>query len=96
MKLYSYLHSGKAVLATDLPTHIQVLDRSVAMLSAPFPTEFSRGMLSLMQNRTLRLQLGMAGKRLIEEKYSYEFFKKELNSLYDWLEVEFVRKDTVM
>jgi glycosyltransferase involved in cell wall biosynthesis len=93
MKLYSYLHSGKAVLATDLPTHTQILDSCVALLSAPFPGEFSKGMLSLMQNSPLRLQLGKAGKKLVEEKYSYESFKKELNNLYDWLEVKFVRKD---
>lgn len=96
MKLYSYLHSGKAVLATDLPTHTQILDRSVAMLSAPIPTEFSKGMLSLMQNSALRLQLGRAGKRLIEEKYSYESFKREFNSLYDWLEARLVREDTAV
>ena len=94
MKLYSYLHSGKPVLATDLPTHTQILDSSVALLSAPSPREFSKGMLSLMQDSGLRLRLGEAGKKLVEEKYSYESFKKELNSLYDWLELKFANKDT--
>ncbi len=93
MKLYSYLHSGKAVLATDLPTHTQILDSYVALLSAPVPTEFSKGMLRLMQDDALRLRLGEAGRKLVEEKYSYESFKKELNSLYNWLEVKFIRKD---
>jgi glycosyltransferase involved in cell wall biosynthesis len=93
MKLYSYLHSGKAVLATDLPTHTQILDSCVALLSAPVPTEFSKGMLRLMQDDALRLRLGEAGRKLVEEKYSYESFKKELNNLYNWLEVKFIRKD---
>lgn len=93
MKLYSYLHSGKAVMATDLPTHTQILDGRVALLSAPFSGEFSKGMVSLMLNSALRLQLGEAGKKLVEEKYSYESFKQELNSLYDWLELKFAKKD---
>jgi glycosyltransferase involved in cell wall biosynthesis len=86
MKIYSYLHSGKAVLATDLPTHTQVLDTSVAMLAAPAPDEFSKALICLMQDRNLRLRLGETGKKLIKEKYSYDYFKKEVNALYDWLQ----------
>jgi len=96
MKIYSYLHSGRAVLATNLPTHTQVLNDRVAMLTAPSPEEFSRGMLCLMQDENLRLQLGNAGKKLIEEKYSYDSFKKELNGLYDWLEMRFIRERAVV
>ncbi len=96
MKIYSYLHSGKAVLATDLPTHTQVLNDQVAMLTAPSPEEFSKGMLCLIQDENLRLQLGNAGKKLIEEKYSYDSFKKELNALYDWLETRFIKGKRVV
>jgi glycosyltransferase involved in cell wall biosynthesis len=96
MKIYSYLHSGKAVLATDLPAHTQVLDSRVALLSAPLPDEFSKRMLSLIESSALRLQLGEAGKKFLEEKYSYEYFKKELHGLYDWLEARFVKEETGM
>lgn len=96
MKIYSYLHSGKAVLATDLPTHTQVLDRGVAVLAAPSPKQFSEGMLLLMRDKDLRLSLGEAGKKLIEEKYSYESFKKELNGLYDWLEMRFIKESATV
>lgn len=96
MKIYSYLHSGKAVLATELPAHTQVLDSRVALLSAPLPDEFSKKMLSLIGSSALRLQLGEAGKKLLEEKYSYEYFKKELYGLYDWLEARFVKEETGM
>ncbi len=92
MKIYSYLHSGKAVLATALPTHTQLLDRGVAVLAAPSPKQFSEGMLLLMRDKDLRLTLGEAGKRLIEEKYSYNSFKKELNGLYGWLETKLTKE----
>ena len=95
MKIYSYLHSGKAILATKLLTHTQVLDEGVALLVAPSPEEFSSGMLKLIQNEGLRVKLGEAGKKLIEEKYNYECFKKELYGLYDWLEKNLASKRVV-
>lgn len=88
MKIYSYLCSGRPILATDLPTHTQVLDDRVSVLANPFPEEFCKGMLKLIQDQDLRVRLGDAGKRLAEEKYSYSSFRTKLNSIYDWLETE--------
>ncbi|NER51473.1 MAG: glycosyltransferase [Symploca sp. SIO1A3] len=90
MKLYSYLHSGKALLATNLPTHTQVVDSGIAMLADPNAEAFSVGMLRLVADKNLRLSLGSAGKNLIEQKHTYTAFSKKLNSLYDWLESELV------
>jgi len=88
MKLYSYLHSGKPVLATDLSTHTQVLNERVAALTRPIPEEFAIGMLRLVRDKELRLELGTAGKRLVEEKFTYNAFREKVNGLYDWLETE--------
>ncbi len=88
MKIYSYLHSGKALLATRLATHTQVLDSRVAALADPFPDAFSKAMLRLIEDETLRMDLGKAGKKLIEEKHTYTAFRKKMLSLFDWLEVE--------
>lgn len=88
MKIYSYLDSGKAVVATDLPTHTQILNRKVAMLAAPFPENFSDEMLRVMKDKTLRQKLGKAGKKLIEERFSYTAFCQKLNDLFDWLQTE--------
>ncbi len=41
MKIYSYLQSGKPILATDMPTHTQVLSRTTAMLADPSPDKFA-------------------------------------------------------
>jgi len=88
MKIYSYLHSGKAILATDLPTHTQVLDSRVALLARPSPEAFSQGMLRLIEDEGLRRGLGQAGKSLVEESFTYNAFCKKLNGLYDWLQGE--------
>lgn len=85
MKLYSYLASGKAVLATNLETHTQVIDSHVAVLADPTPESFAEGMLQLIQNRHLRVSLGQAAQKLVEEKYSYPAYRMKLNAAYDHL-----------
>lgn len=87
-KLYSYLHSGKAILATELPSHTELLNNHIAVLAGPTPEAFSEGMLRLIKDESLRVELGTAGKMLIEEKYTYTVFRGKLNGLYEWLQHE--------
>jgi glycosyltransferase involved in cell wall biosynthesis len=93
MKIYSYLDSGKAVLATDLPTHTQVLNQENAMLAEARPEDFAQKMVSLISDPQLRLKLGMAGKMLIQEKHSYNAYRQKVNKLYDWLTVEILKPE---
>lgn len=86
MKLYSYLHSGKALVATDLPTHTQLVDGTVALLAAPTPDAFSDALVRVIVDATLRSRLGAAGRRLAEEHFTYRAFRQRLNGLLDWLE----------
>ncbi|MGD1854535.1 MAG: glycosyltransferase family 4 protein [Leptolyngbyaceae cyanobacterium] len=86
MKLYSYLDSGKALLATDLPTHTQVLNHQVAWLALPTAQEFSQGMVDLIQDPTLRERLGTEAQALVAKQHTYEAFSAKLVGLYDWLQ----------
>lgn len=88
MKLYSYLDSGRALLATDLPTHTQVLSSQVARLAPPTAQGFSQGMLHLMQDQALREELGVAAQALVAKQHTYEAFSAKLTGLYDWLQVQ--------
>jgi glycosyltransferase involved in cell wall biosynthesis len=88
MKLYSYLHSGTAVLATKLPTHTQVLNSRISMLADATPEAFAEAMLYLLCDRQLRAELGQAGKKFIEEGYSYTSFRSKIFALFDALEKE--------
>jgi glycosyltransferase involved in cell wall biosynthesis len=86
MKLYSYLHSGRALVATDLPTHTQVIDARVAVLAPPEPDAFAGALLRVILDEELRSRLGAAGRRLVEERFTYHAFRERLNGLLDWLE----------
>lgn len=86
MKIYSYLDSGKAVLATNLPTHTQVLNDQVALLADSNPDAFSEAMLYLMGNEKLRFQLGERGKKYVEERYNFDVFRNTLRRAYETIE----------
>ena len=88
MKVYPYLLSGKAVLATDLPTHTQVLNGTVAMLAEPAPAAFSEALVRLIRDEKTRDALGRAGKKLAEERFSYAAFRGKVNAFLEWLEGE--------
>ncbi len=85
MKIYSYLHSGKAVLATNIASHTQVLGPDTAMLAPPRRQEFAAAMKTLIHDAALRGRLGAAGKTLVETKYSRKQFNETVRDLYEWL-----------
>lgn len=93
MKVYSYLDSGTAVLATRLPTHTQVMDSSVAELADPTPEAFGQGLLRLLTDAKRRATLGQAARALILKCYSYPAFERTLQQLYKELEVPSVGQE---
>jgi glycosyltransferase involved in cell wall biosynthesis len=82
MKIYSYLDSGRPILATDLPMHTQVLDREVAVLAPPHAPPFAAAMARLMRDAALRARLGAAARRLARARYRYPAFRQAVDALY--------------
>lgn len=88
MKIFSYLSSGKPVLATNILSHTQALSGQAAILAEPRSEEFARAITTLVSDRELRLRVGLAGQQLVQEKYSHAVFLNLLNDLYDGLQAE--------
>ena len=82
MKIYSYLGSGKAVLATRLATHTQALNDDVACLVSADVPAMAQGIEKLCADSNLRERLGQAGKALAEKEYSASAFNKKLSHFY--------------
>jgi len=85
MKIYSYLHSGTAVLATDLPTHTQVMSADIAKLAEPTTEDFAEGMLELLKDDALRAELAEKAHAHIDREHSYPVFEARVNDLYSQL-----------
>jgi glycosyltransferase involved in cell wall biosynthesis len=88
MKIYSYLDSGKPLLATRLPTHTQVLDDEIALLVAPEPEAMGRGLVRLLRERSLSASLAAAAKRRAREEFTREAYRRKLGSFYREVEEE--------
>ncbi|MFO7869804.1 MAG: glycosyltransferase family 4 protein [Kiritimatiellia bacterium] len=82
MKIYSYLDSGKPLLATDLPTHTQVLNGRVAALAPPEPGAFAKEMVNLASDRQRAADLAAAAKSLARSQYSFDHFEQSVLKLF--------------
>lgn len=83
MKIFPYLHSGRPVLATELPTHTQLLDDSVAMLAPAEPAQFANAMVRLAEDEQLRMRLGAAGRQFVQQYHTYDQYEVRVGKLYD-------------
>jgi glycosyltransferase involved in cell wall biosynthesis len=93
MKIYSYLDSGSAVLATRLRTHTQVLDDGIAYLVEPEPVALGRGLADLMADPALRERLANAAKAYVQREHTPEAARRKLEAFYSSMESRVRRLD---
>ena len=74
LKIYQYLRSGRPIVATNLLTHTQVLDATVAELTDPTPDAFGAGILRMLNDRGRARALGQAALDLANTRYTYEAY----------------------
>jgi glycosyltransferase involved in cell wall biosynthesis len=74
LKIYQYLRSGRAIVATRLVTHTQVLDDDVAVLTDATPAGFAAGIVAVLANPERARAIGARARQLAETKYSYEAY----------------------
>ena len=74
LKIYSYLRAGKPIVATDLLTHTQVLDRETALLVSPEPQAFAAALVKLIEEPGLRAELSRAARARAETKYGRDAY----------------------
>ncbi|MFB6231274.1 MAG: glycosyltransferase family 4 protein [Salinibacter sp.] len=86
MKIYSYLDSGRPVVATRKRTHTQVLDDEIAMLAEPTPNAMAEALRRLLRDENLRERLAVNAQERVAEEYSPEAFRRKLTDFYETLE----------
>ena len=77
LKIYSYLQSGKPIVATNLYTHTQVLHPGIALLVEPEPEAFAQGILSVLENPSMAGRLGANAREFFETNYSLRMILKK-------------------
>lgn len=85
MKVYSYLQSGKPVIATRLSTHTQVMNDDVSVLVEPDATSMAEGMRRLIGSPQERERVGSAGRTYVEREFSEQRYRQRLSDFYNTL-----------
>lgn len=81
MKIYSYLAAGKAIIATNIESHTDVLTTANSVLVPVVPSQFAKAIVTLVEDQALRERLGT--QALIDShRYSYSRFKEIITELY--------------
>jgi glycosyltransferase involved in cell wall biosynthesis len=77
LKIYSYLRSGKPIVATRHITHTQILDDSVAKLVEPTPEDFAAGIKSVLADPQKSEEMVKAASSLARKRYSYDGYLRK-------------------
>jgi glycosyltransferase involved in cell wall biosynthesis len=82
LKIYSYLRSGKPIVATNLLTHTQVLSPEVARLVRVDAPALATAMAELIDRPEERQRLAAAASMLAATKYSREAYVRRTAEAY--------------
>lgn len=82
LKIYSYLRSGRAIVATDLLTHTQVLSPQVARLVPATAGALASAIGELIDRPEERRRLAEAAARLAADKYSRAAYVRRTSEAY--------------
>jgi len=78
LKIYSFLKSGKPLVATSLWTHTQVVDEKIAVLAPPDPEGFAAGLTFALESDEAR-ERGRTAKRMADAEYVYPKYLEKMN-----------------
>lgn len=82
LKIYTYMQSGKPIVATDIDAHTLVLNSETAVLVRPTGEDFAAGLVQLIQNAELRAQIGHRARQLVDERYDLPSYLAKLDRVY--------------
>jgi glycosyltransferase involved in cell wall biosynthesis len=72
LKIYSYLRSGKPIVATNHISHTQVINSEIAYLVEPSAEEIAEGIIYMLENPGISGEMGARARQFFLSNYSYE------------------------
>lgn len=84
LKLYTYLLSGKPIVATNTMAHKQILLDDLAIIVNSNENDFAEGILRILREPQLGSIIGQRAKAFGEENFCLERYLNELDLAYRW------------
>jgi glycosyltransferase involved in cell wall biosynthesis len=85
LKIYQYLRAGRPIVATNLLTHTQVLDDSVACLADATPEAYGQAILRVLGDPAYARTLAEAAGLLAATRYTYEAYLDKTKQVLAYL-----------
>jgi len=84
-KVYTYMASGRPLVATRIPTHTQLLDDTLAFLVEPSPEGLARGIEEALADPATAARRAEKARALVEREYSPDRYQSKVRAAYDGL-----------
>jgi glycosyltransferase involved in cell wall biosynthesis len=85
LKIYSYLHANKPIVATGITAHTQVLSPETAILVEPNKDAFAEGILRVLSDPELADCIAKNAHEFAKEKFSHQDYISKVNQIYQSL-----------
>jgi len=85
-KVFTYIASGKPLVATRIPTHTQLLDDTTAFLVEPTPRAVAAGLEAALDDPEEAAARARAARELVEREYSVERYREKIARAYATVE----------
>ena len=82
LKIYSYLHAEKPIVATNIISHTQVLTEETAFLVDPNSNTFADGILQVLNDHILAERLGKNAHQLAQDKFGRQDYISKVSQIY--------------
>ena len=96
LKIYSYLHAGKPIVATNITSHTQVLSPENAMLVEPDKDAFAQGILRVIRDPEYAEAIGRNAHQYAREKFDYQSYMAKVGQIYHALTPHFKLKKSIL
>jgi glycosyltransferase involved in cell wall biosynthesis len=82
LKVFDYLAAGRAIVATDIPTHRAVLTEQLAELVPPRAPELAQAIVGLLRDAPRRERLGASALAYAQAHLGWLAFVRSVDDLY--------------
>lgn len=82
LKIYSYLHANKPIVATNITAHTQVLSSETAMLVEPNKDAFAEGILRVLRDPEFAECIAKNAHEFARQKFSHQDYLSKVNQIY--------------
>ncbi|CAK8720929.1 Glycosyltransferase involved in cell wall bisynthesis [Candidatus Electronema halotolerans] len=83
MKIYSYMDSGKPILATKIVSHTQVLDESIAFLAAPETADMAAALQQIFSDSEEAGRRAVRAKEKAAAEYCRPAYEQKIMTFYN-------------